>query len=292
MLSMGDDAAARGFASIGWAGPFILVQRAAINLARWLAALGRPSRVRPPRPGAGALAAVAATVAAIVVSMFFLDTAASTWALGLPRWLIDGADQVTNFGLSGWFLYPLGAILLVLALARRPSLPAMTQGVLAALAARFGFLFVAIAAPSLFDTIVKRLIGRARPYIGLHDDPFNYKPFAWQPDYASMPSGHATTAAAAAVAVGIIWPQTRPLMGLYALLIMFSRVVINVHHPSDVLAGALVGVVGALMVRHWFAARGLVFLGEDLRPSPAPSWRLLKAAARGVFGRTQAPAGQ
>ena len=75
------------------------------------------------------------------------------------------------------------------------------------LVARFGFLFIAIGLPSLFDTIVKRLIGRARPYIGPRDNPFAYKPFVWSPEYASMPSGHATTAAAAAIAIGAIWPR-------------------------------------------------------------------------------------
>ena len=54
---------------------------------------------------------------------------------------------------------------------------------------RFGYLFLAIGLPGLFVTIVKRLIGRARPYVGNHDDPFAYMPFIWQPEYASMPSG-------------------------------------------------------------------------------------------------------
>ena len=145
---------------------------------------------------------------------------------------------------------------------------------------RFGFLFVAIAAPGLFTTIVKRLIGRARPYVGGYDNPFLYKPFIWQPAYASMPSGHATTAAAAAVAIGAVWPRARPLMWLYALMIMFSRVVVVAHHPSDVLAGALVGAVGVLLLRRLFAARRLAFSPRDLRPYPWPSWRRLKAAFR------------
>ena len=51
-------------------------------------------------------------------------------------------------------------------------------------------------------------------------------------------------------------------MWLYALVIMFSRVVVLAHHPSDVIAGALVGAVGAALVRRWFAARRLVFSGE------------------------------
>jgi membrane-associated phospholipid phosphatase len=80
-----------------------------------------------------------------------------------------------------------------------------------------------------------------------------------EPAYASMPSGHATTVAAAAIAIGPLWPRVRPLMWLYALLIMFSRVVIVAHHPSDVLAGALVGAAGALVLRRFFAARRLAF---------------------------------
>ena len=31
------------------------------------------------------------------------------------------------------------------------------------------------------------------------------------------------------------------------------------HHPSDVVAGALVGIIGAMFVRYWFAARRLGF---------------------------------
>ena len=91
-------------------------------------------------------------------------------------------------------------------------------------------------------------------------------------------------AAAAAVAIGAVWPRARPLMWLYALTIMFSRVVVVAHHPSDVIAGALVGAVGALLVRRCFAARRLVFSPRDLRPYPWPSWRRLKAAARSARG--------
>jgi undecaprenyl-diphosphatase len=221
--------------------------------------------------------------------MFLLDRTASDWARHLPGWFIEAFEQITDFGLSGWFLYPLGVILLGLAAVASPASPRLAQGVFAALGARFGFLFVAIAAPGLFTTIVKRLIGRARPYVGGYDNPFLYKPFIWQPAYASMPSGHATSAAAAAVAIGAVWPRARPLMWLYALTIMFSRVVVVAHHPSDVLAGALVGAVGVLLLRRVFAARRLAFSPRDLRPYPWPSWRRLKAAARRRGASVPAP---
>ncbi len=260
-----------------------LAQRIPTNLVRWILVLGRPPRARLPRWSGGAIVAALVVIAVVVTSMFFFDTAAIDRARHLPRWVNQAADEITNLGRSGVFLYPLGFILLVLAAIMTPTLPRMAQGVLAFLAVRFGFLFVAIGLPSLFATIVKRLIGRARPYVGDHDDPFVYLPFVWKPEYASMPSGHATTAAAAAVAIGAIWPRLRRVMWLYVLIIMLSRILIFVHHPSDVIAAALVGVVGSQLVRRWFAARGLGFSAGDLRAYPWPTWRRLKTTAREVL---------
>jgi membrane-associated phospholipid phosphatase len=257
-----------------------IAQRIPVNLLRWIMVLVRPPRVRSPHWPPSLWLAIVLAIAAILASMFLLDTVASDWARHLPPQLTEAADQASNFGLSGWFLYPLGIVLLALAAMMTPSLPRLTQGILAALVARFGFLFVAIGLPGLFATIVKRLIGRARPYVGAQDDPFAYMPFIWRPEYASLPSGHAVTATAAAFAIGAIWPRSRAVMWLYAAIIMFARVALNVHHPSDVIAGALVGVVGALLIRNFFAARRLVFSPADLAPYPWPSFKRIRMAAR------------
>ncbi|MGA8495665.1 MAG: phosphatase PAP2 family protein [Xanthobacteraceae bacterium] len=222
-------------------------------------------------------------VVAAVACMVLVDTAASAWARTLPQWFEDIFERITDLGLSGWFLFPFGFILLCLAAVTSPRLTPLTQGVLAMLTVRFGFLFLAIGVPGLFVTIVKRLIGRARPYVGSPDDPFVYRPFVWAPEYASMPSGHATTAASAAIAIGALWPGSRAVMWFYALVIMFSRVVVLAHHPSDVIAGALVGALGALWLRRAFAARGLLFSAIDLRAFPGPSLQRVKAALREVL---------
>jgi len=253
------------------------------NLGQWCCVLVRAPRAKTRRVPAGAIAAILLTLAAIVASMFFLDTAASAWARGLPQWFRDIFEQITNFGLAGWFLIPFGFIVVVLAAVTSPALPPAAEGVLAGLAARFGFLFLAIGAPGLFTTIVKRMIGRARPFVGGHDDPFAYMPFIWRPEYASMPSGHSTNAAAAAIAIGALWPRARGVMWLYALLIMFSRVVVLAHHPSDVLGGALVGASGAFLVRRYFAARRLGFSARDFAAYPGPSIRRIRAALRRVI---------
>jgi len=252
------------------------------NLGVWGGALLGKPRTRVPPPSRGAIVAIVLTLLGVVAFMFVVDVAASAWARGLPHWFESTFEVITDFGLSGWFLIPSGAIVLLLAAVMSPSLTRMTQGVLAALAVRFGFLFLAVGVPGLFVAIVKRLIGRARPYVDHPDDPFTYMPFAWRPEFASMPSGHATTAAAAAIAIGAIWPKSRAVMWLYALIIMFSRVVVLAHHPSDVLAGALVGAVGAMLVCRWFCARRLGFavVGGRVVALSGPSLKRIAQAAR------------
>ena len=49
---------------------------------------------------------------------------------------------------------------------------------------------------------------------------------------SSFPSGHATTAFAAAMAVGAVWPRLRPWMWAYALGIGFSRVALTSNQWS------------------------------------------------------------
>jgi membrane-associated phospholipid phosphatase len=264
-----------------------LPRNALDSFAQWSRELFRARQVRVVRWGAGTYAAVVLTLIVVVALMFLLDAAASGWARRLPPWFVALFEQITDFGLSGWFLFPFGFVLLCLAAVTSPIWSLRTQAVVAALTVRFGYLFLAIGVPGLFAAIVKRMIGRARPYVGPQDDPFAYIPFIWKPEYASMPSGHSTTAVAAAVAIGAVWPAARGVMWLYALLIMFSRVVVLEHHPSDVLAGALVGAVGADMVRRWFAARRLLFSGSNLKASPGPSFsRIWLAIAEIVRGKS------
>jgi membrane-associated phospholipid phosphatase len=248
------------------------------NLAQWCTVLVRSPSVQLPQYPLSAIVAIILTLAAIVASMFLIDATATDWARNSPTWLTQVFEQITNAGQSGWILSLSALIVVLLAGLISPPLPRLTQDLLAALAARFGFLFIAVGLPGLFTTIVKRMIGRARPYMDLPGDPFTYMPFAWRPEYASLPSGHSTTAMTTAFAIGALWPRTRWVMWVYALVIMFSRVAVLSHHPSDAIAGALVGAVGAALVRRWFAARRLVFSAHDLSAYPGPSLRRIKAA--------------
>jgi undecaprenyl-diphosphatase len=261
-------------------------RRIAGKMGQGIALLIRPPRVRvAPRWRAYSRLAVGALIAVIVIVaiMIFVDAWASASAVRAPRWIVEIFGVITDFGKSEWFLVPLGIMLVALAVFATPIRPRFAQLVLASVTVRLGFLFVAIALPSLFDTIVKRIIGRARPFVDRPPDPFHFVFGDWRAQYASLPSGHATTAFAAAIAIGLVCPRLRAAIWIYALLIALSRIVVVAHFPSDVAAGALVGIVGALLVRDWFAARRLGFTirpdGSVLAlPGPSPA-RIKRVAA-------------
>jgi undecaprenyl-diphosphatase len=142
---------------------------------------------------------------------------------------------------------------------------------------RIRFLAAAAAAPAAvgINYAVKATIGRDRPVIEGHP------PLAPAPSKLSFPSAHAASAVAGAVALARVVPGARlPLYGL-AALICAGRPYLGMHYPSDVLAGAALGLA---VGRAWplpAARRGATAAGAEptgargpaapTAPSPAPT---------------------
>jgi len=165
---------------------------------------------------------------------------------------------LTDFGKDEYLMLVLGAVLVVLALVAA-GLHGTRRALLLGLGTRLQFVFLSIAVSAFVAEILKYIIGRGRPFVGGKANPFNFVPFEGTGAYASLPSGHAVAAFALAFAVSALWPRLRVFMFTYAIVILLTRLVLVAHHPSDVVAGALVGTVGAMAVRYWFAARRLGF---------------------------------
>lgn len=91
--------------------------------------------------------------------------------------------------------------------------------------------------------ILKRTVVRARP-CDIGGQPLALVAL---PDPFSFPSGHTAAATAVAASVSLAHPVLTPLVVPLATLIGYSRVRLRVHYASDVLAGAALGVAGALV---------------------------------------------
>jgi undecaprenyl-diphosphatase len=85
---------------------------------------------------------------------------------------------------------------------------------------------------------VKRLLARPRPYVTYGD----IKPRREPLDRYSFPSGHCMTICAACLPIVAAHPATSVWLVPLAVGLAWSRVVAGHHYPSDVIAGALLGV--------------------------------------------------
>lgn len=123
-----------------------------------------------------------------------------------------------------------------------------------------GFFVAAIAASGLVTQAVKITVGRVRP-----------EDILVHPDFGSFPSGHASNAAAIAMALGLIFLRTWVWVAgaIYTLLMMASRMYLGAHWVSDVVGGMLVGAGAALIVWAPFAEK----LYRENRLPHAPIWQ-------------------
>lgn len=264
------------------------LRRAVANLAGWLQLVGRPPRVKKGMllpPWRRLLIGAVAGIALVAFCMVVLDARATAYAGTLPLWIVDTFNEITDYGKSGWSLIPIGSVIVLAAVLSTPSAGRTSTLVLTSVIVRLEFLFLAIALPGLTVTVVKGFIGRLRPSeLG----PFTYSPWSWQHKYASLPSGHSAAAFALAVGIAVLWPRARVPIFFFAAVIAVSRVVIQAHFVSDVVAAAFVGGFGAILVRNWFASRHLAFAPAadgTIRAMPGPSWHRLKMVARRLLGQ-------
>ncbi len=126
----------------------------------------------------------------------------------------------------------------------------------------------AAGAALVVGAVISHLVNRSRPFVV---DP-QIHVFLHHAADPGFPSDHATAAfaIAGALVLWLGWPGVPVLVAAAALAV--SRVLLGLHYPGDVLAGALIGTVAAIAVCGVAATlmRGARPRTWSLRPRSAP----------------------
>ena len=143
------------------------------------------------------------------------------------EWMDGFWTAITHLGDAGMIWIALAIILLIPKKTRRAGIAAL----------------IALAVGALItNAALKNIVERTRPYEAI---PGLVRLIEAQSDF-SFPSGHTCASFAAAFALYKTLPGKRKIWKVLcivlAVLISFSRLYVGVHYPSDVLAGALIGL--------------------------------------------------
>lgn len=135
--------------------------------------------------------------------------------------------------LASYLAYVLVALLLVLVFfshySKREKLEILLVAGISSVIAKYGI-----------TEIIRFFYHRPRPFSALQDISQLLANDAW-----SFPSGHATFFFAMAMAICLYNKKWGILFFVGAVVITLGRVIAGVHYPSDILGGALIGIVVA-----------------------------------------------
>lgn len=141
---------------------------------------------------------------------------------------------LTNLGDSGILWIVLGLVLLIFKKTRKAGITVL--GALAVMMVCNNF-------------VLKNLFARTRPFnLEQWKDWFVYPELVKRPSSFSFPSGHSSSGFAAAT--GLCSSKKARLIVpafILAALIAFSRIYVHVHYPTDVIFGALFGILYGLI---------------------------------------------
>lgn len=114
---------------------------------------------------------------------------------------------------------------------------------------------IAFLFSDIITAILKHLIHEPRPFVSLD----NVRLLIVENDPLSFPSGHTTSTWSVVTFFVLNMKELAKrhyilidvALILFALVIPFSRMYVGVHYPGDVLAGAVIGIIGAVLINHY-----------------------------------------
>ena len=203
------------------------------------------------------------------IAVIALDTPSYPWIHSMPRGYSEFFGTITDIGKSHWILWTSGLFIIVTMGLDWRKLSFRVRLSMTLIWTYCAFIFFTVAASGVIALILKWSLGRPRPKLFEQVGPLGFDFLAFNISYTSFPSGHSTTVAALATSLCLIFPSWLWLIAVCGFWLVFSRIMVGAHYPSDVIAGTLLGVAITLWTARYMAVRRLGFAivpGKGMRP--------------------------
>ena len=108
--------------------------------------------------------------------------------------------------------------------------------------------FLGASLAGVFDDCFRLTVGRPRPDAPHAIDGFYGPAKALFGRYQSFPSGHAASDVGMAVALLFVCRPLGIITLAYAFAVIWGRMELNKHYPSDVMVGSIVGIYFGVLI--------------------------------------------
>ncbi len=203
--------------------------------------------------------AAALTATALVLLILVADPFVPAWRETLPPSVVAFFSFFTQFGKADWILIATGAATIIAHLIDASATPKRERITRATRVTAAAYVFLTVAISGITANLTKYALGRARPKLFEEHGSTAFDFWAWDPDWASFPSGHATTGMALGVSLALLFPRLKWVFLCLGFWIAASRPFVGAHYASDMLAGCLLGGLIAWLLARALARRRLIF---------------------------------
>lgn len=212
---------------------------------------------QPPQALRRFLLLFAASAAAAAACFAWIDRPLARRFAGLDGITAAVFRFITEFGVSTPYLVVAALLAIGFGAAAARAGDAAHRRARSRVAWRSAFVFAAVGGTGLVGDILKPVFGRARPKLYISDGIFGFTWHGAHAAYWSFPSGHAITIVTLAASLAAIERRWLPAATAVAALVIASRIVLDEHYPSDVIAGAFLAWAGYRATRALFRRAGI-----------------------------------